>query len=43
MARILYIFGKLNQSVEYVQGMNELLAPIVYAFAQAEDPSVTEC
>ena len=40
MARILYIFGKLNQSVEYVQGMNELLAPILYAFAQAEDPSV---
>lgn len=40
MARILYIFGKLNRSVGYVQGMNELLAPLLYAFAKAEDASV---
>ncbi|KAI9276021.1 rab-GTPase-TBC domain-containing protein [Sporodiniella umbellata] len=37
--RILYIYAKLNPGVGYVQGMNELLAPIYYVFAakMAED------
>jgi hypothetical protein len=30
MTRILFIFAKLNPLVEYVQGMNEILAPIFY-------------
>ena len=34
-SRILYIFAKLNASIKYVQGMNELLAPIVIVFANA--------
>ena len=40
LARILYLFSKLNKAVEYVQGMNELLAPLLYAFAQAEQSNV---
>lgn len=30
MCRILYIYGKLNPGLAYVQGMNELLAPIFW-------------
>ena len=30
--RILYIYSKLNKEVGYVQGMNELIAPIYYCF-----------
>ena len=36
LARLLYIFGKLNSGIQYVQGMNELLAPLLYVFAEAE-------
>lgn len=36
LARLLYVFGKLNSGVQYVQGMNELLAPLLYVFAEAE-------
>ena len=36
MARLLYVFCKLNSYVLYVQGMNELLAPLLYAFAEGE-------
>ena len=32
MKRALFIFAKLNQGLRYVQGMNELLAPIYYQF-----------
>ena len=32
MKRVLFIFAKLNQGLRYVQGMNELLAPIYYQF-----------
>ena len=28
----MFIFAKLNQGLRYVQGMNELLAPIYYQF-----------
>lgn len=30
MTRILFVFARLNPKVEYVQGMNEILAPIFY-------------
>lgn len=33
IARILYIFAKLNPGQGYVQGMNELIGPIYYVFA----------
>ncbi len=32
LSRILFVYGKLNSSVKYVQGMNEVLAPIYYVF-----------
>lgn len=34
LQRILYIYAKLNPGVRYVQGMNEILAPIYFCFAQ---------
>lgn len=37
LARMLYVFAKLNAGVQYVQGMNELLAPLLYVFAKAEE------
>ena len=33
MARILYVYAKLNSGVRYVQGMNEILSPLWYVFA----------
>ncbi|KAK4510764.1 GTPase-activating protein S23 [Mucor velutinosus] len=39
--RILFIYAKLNPGVGYVQGMNEILAPIYYVFTaktSEEDP-----
>ena len=36
--RIIYIYSKLNKEVGYVQGMNELIAPIYYCFSH--DPTV---
>ena len=30
MSRILFIYAKLNPKILYVQGMNEILAPIFY-------------
>lgn len=33
MARILFIYAKLNPGIKYIQGMNEILAPVYYAFA----------
>ena len=32
LTRILYIYAKLNPGIKYVQGMNELLAPLYYIF-----------
>ncbi|ORE07319.1 RabGAP/TBC [Rhizopus microsporus var. microsporus] len=42
--RILFIYAKLNPGVGYVQGMNELLAPIYYVFAAkaADDDSESQ-
>jgi len=33
MSRILFVYAKLNAGVRYVQGMNELLAPLWFVFA----------
>ena len=33
LGRILYIYSKLNKDVSYVQGMNEILAPIYYCYS----------
>mmetsp|Transcript_26401 Transcript_26401/g.63686 ORF Transcript_26401/g.63686 Transcript_26401/m.63686 type:complete len:659 (-) Transcript_26401:162-2138(-) len=35
--RILFVYAKLNPGVRYVQGMNEILAPIYFTFAQDQD------
>lgn len=32
MKRALFLFAKLNPGLRYVQGMNELLAPLYYHF-----------
>ena len=32
---MLYVYAKLNPGISYVQGMNELLAPLYYVIAQA--------
>ncbi|CAK60690.1 unnamed protein product (macronuclear) [Paramecium tetraurelia] len=32
LTRILFIYAKLNPAIRYVQGMNELLAPLYYVF-----------
>ena len=34
MSRALFIFAKLNPGLTYVQGMNELYAPLYYLCAQ---------
>lgn len=36
MARILFIYAKLNPGLKYVQGMNEILAPLFYVFSKSE-------
>jgi hypothetical protein len=33
LSRILYIYAKLNPDLVYVQGMNEIVAPIYYSFS----------
>ncbi|RLM58550.1 uncharacterized protein C2845_PM18G07020 [Panicum miliaceum] len=38
LRRILIIFSKLNPSIRYVQGMNEVLAPLFYVFKNDPDP-----
>ena len=41
MNRILFIYGKVHPEVNYVQGMNELLAPIFYCYS--EDTNEDNC
>lgn len=43
MKNILLVFAKLNQGIRYVQGMNEILAPIFYILRNDpdEDSSVS--
>jgi len=38
LARILFIYAKLNPGVSYVQGMNEILAPIYHSFSADQGP-----
>uniref|UniRef100_A0A914WIC4 TBC1 domain family member 13 n=1 Tax=Plectus sambesii TaxID=2011161 RepID=A0A914WIC4_9BILA len=40
--RILFIYSKLNPGVKYVQGMNEVLGPLYYVFAQDTNDSWAE-
>ena len=42
LARILFIYARLNPGIGYVQGMNEVLAPIYYCMAQDEHPVFTD-
>ena len=37
LRRVLFLYAKLNPGVRYVQGMNEILAPIYYVFAHDPD------
>jgi hypothetical protein len=43
LSRILFIYAKLNPGVQYVQGMNEILAPIYYCFAKDPHPEFAGC
>ena len=38
MNRILFIYAKIHHEVSYVQGMNDLLAPIYYCFSKDNNP-----
>lgn len=42
---ILIVFAKLNPGIRYVQGMNEILAPLFYVFRNdpSEEFAVSEC
>lgn len=40
LAKILFIYAKLNSGVKYVQGMNEILATLYYSFYDPVDASV---
>ena len=37
MTNILFIYAKLNPEISYIQGMNEILAPLLFVFGT--DPS----
>ena len=39
MKRCLFVFAKLNPGLRYVQGMNELLAPLYYHFRTDPAPN----
>ena len=38
LRRLLFLYAKLNPGIRYVQGMNEILAPLYYVFASDADP-----
>jgi len=38
MGRILFIYAKKYPEVRYIQGMNEILAPILYCFSNDQNP-----
>lgn len=40
LARILFIFAKLNKGITYVQGMNEVLAVLYYCFWKYGDDNI---
>lgn len=37
MRNVLLLFSKLNPAIRYVQGMNEVLAPLYYVFSTDTD------
>ena len=41
LVRILFVYAKMNPDVGYVQGMNEILAPIYYCFFSEEEHGYT--
>ncbi|XP_017699158.2 TBC domain-containing protein C1952.17c-like isoform X2 [Phoenix dactylifera] len=43
LRRILIIFAKLNPGIRYVQGMNEVLAPLLYVFRNDPDENNAVC
>lgn len=40
MARVLFIYAKLNKGIKYVQGMNEVIAILYYCFWKFGSDSV---
>ncbi|KAA0177318.1 hypothetical protein FNF27_01096 [Cafeteria roenbergensis] len=38
MCRLLYVYGRLNSGIKYVQGMNELMAPIFWVCCNSPLP-----
>lgn len=40
MARILFVYAKLNKGIRYIQGMNEVLAILYYCFWKFGSDSV---
>lgn len=42
MTRILFVFAKANPKVQYVQGMNEVLAPIFYLLNNRKKDRIQE-
>jgi len=42
LSRILFIYGKLNSGIGYVQGMNEILAPIYYCFCDDKNKQFSD-
>jgi len=42
ISRVLFIYAKLNPGIRYVQGMNEILAPIYFVFCKEQAEPTTE-
>ena len=42
LARVLFVYAKLNPGIRYVQGMNEILAVLYYCFLSFGEESVIE-
>jgi hypothetical protein len=38
MRRALFMYAKLNPGLRYIQGMNELIAPLYFLFKNDPDP-----
>lgn len=38
MRRALFMYAKLNPGLRYIQGMNELIAPLYWLFKNDPDP-----
>lgn len=42
LTRILFIYAKSHPRISYMQGMNEILAPLYFVFSRDPDPDSTE-